>query len=239
MDTPRIALLNAGHAAVETRRNFERELDAELVEFNCPEGEFPSSFAFDGCVVTGSAASVYWDEPWIERLKQWVGEAVAAGLPFLGVCYGHQLLASVLGGEVEDMGEYELGYRTIHHDGENRLLDGIEEEFTAFTTHSDRVTQTPPGANVFARNDYGIQGFRTDRVFAVQFHPEYDLEMARTITKKKDLDEERIDAVLATITDENYRAASETKQLFDNFLAYVESVQTGRTTVESPTPQTD
>lgn len=233
MGQPRIALLNAAHAADETRQNFERELDAELVEFNCPDGEIPSSFAFDGCVVTGSEASVYWDEPWIGQLKQWVGEAVAAGLPFLGVCYGHQLLANVLGGQVEGMGEYELGYRTVHHDGHNRLLEGVDEDFTAFTTHSDRVREAPPGATVYARNDYGIQGFRKGRVFTVQFHPEYDTEMARTVTKGKDIEQETIDAVLADITDENYRAATEAKQVFDNFLAFVERVRTKRAAADS------
>jgi GMP synthase (glutamine-hydrolysing) len=225
MEKPRIALLNAAHAAADTSRNFRRELDADVVEFHCPSGEVPESFAFDGCVVTGSRASVYWDEPWIGRLKEWVGEAVAAGLPFLGVCYGHQLLANVLGGRVEDMGEYEIGYRTVHQDGDNRLLDGIDDDFTAFTTHSDRVTEAPPGATVFARNDYGIHGFRKGRVFAVQFHPEYDAETARTVTAGKDeqLDDERIEAVLEGITPANYRAACEAKQLFDNFLSFVES----------------
>mgnify|MGYP000344973365 FL=1 len=226
MDRLRIALLNAAHAAEDTRRNFEREIDADLVEFQCPEGELPASFEFDGCVVTGSSASVYWDEPWIGQLKEWVGEAVEAGLPFLGVCYGHQLLANVLGGQVEAMGEYEIGYRTIHRTEDTELLDGVDEEFTAFTTHSDRVRRAPPGATVFARNDYGIHGFRKGRVFAVQFHPEYDTTTAETVTEGKDLPEETITAVLEGITEENYQAACEAKQLFDNFLRFVEQVQT-------------
>jgi len=226
MDRLRIALLNAAHAAEDTRRNFEREIDADLVEFNCPDGEVPDSFAFDGCVVTGSSASVYWDEPWIGQLKAWVGEAVEAGLPFLGVCYGHQLLANVLGGQVEAMGEYEIGYRTIHQTDSTRLLDGVDEDFTAFTTHSDYVRKAPPGATVFARNDYGIHGFRKGRVFAVQFHPEYDTTTAEIVTEGKDLPEERIAAVLDGVTEENYRAACEAKQLFDNFLRFVERVQT-------------
>lgn len=227
MQRPRIALLNAAHEAVDTRRNFRRELEAEVVEFHCPSGELPDSFAFDGCVVTGSKASVYWDEPWIGRLKEWVGEAVEAGLPFLGVCYGHQLLANVLGGQVEPMGEYEIGYRTVHQNGENLLLDGIDEDFTVFTTHSDRVRKAPPGADVFARNDYGIHGFRKGRVFAVQFHPEYDVETARSVTEGKDdqLETATIDAVLEGITAEKYQAACEAKQLFDNFLSFVERVR--------------
>ncbi|MCQ4333823.1 type 1 glutamine amidotransferase [Natronomonas sp. F2-12] len=230
MERPRIALLNAAHGPESTSRNFRRELDADITEFHCPSGEFPEGFDYDGFVVTGSRASVYWDEEWIGRLKVWVGDAIEAGLPGLGVCYGHQLLADVLGGQVEAMGEYEIGYRTVEQDGENRLLEGIDAEMTVFTTHSDHVVDAPPGATVFAKNDYGIHGFRKGRVFAVQFHPEYDMETAESVTEGKDdrLSEERIEAVLEGIHAENYRAACEAKRLFDNFLTYVTEVRTGR-----------
>ncbi|WP_137289071.1 type 1 glutamine amidotransferase [Natronorubrum halophilum] len=222
-DQLRIALLNAAYERDTTRKNFERELEAELVEFHCPSDELPETFEFDACVVTGSSASVYWDEPWIGALKAWVGEAVEAGLPFLGVCYGHQLLADVLGGRVEDMDEYEIGYRSIEHDGANRLLTGIDDRFTAFTTHSDRVARAPPGATVFARNEYGIHGFQQGRVFAVQFHPEYDATTAERVTAGKDgeLEAARIRAVLEGIDAESYEAACEAKRLFDNFTEFV------------------
>ncbi|WP_436345493.1 type 1 glutamine amidotransferase [Natronorubrum sp. FCH18a] len=222
-DRLRIALLNAAHKRGTTQRNFERELDADLVEFHCPSGELPETFAFDACVVTGSSASVYWDEPWIGALKEWVGEAVTAGLPFLGVCYGHQLLADVLGGRVEAMGEYEIGYRAVEHDGANRLLTGIDDRFTVFTTHSDRVAEAPPGATVFARNEYGIHGFQRDRVFGVQFHPEYDATTAERVTagKEGELEDERIRAVLGGIDAETYEVACEAKRLFDNFTGFV------------------
>jgi GMP synthase (glutamine-hydrolysing) len=221
MSRLRIALLNAAHDGADTRRNFRRELDADLVEFHCPEGELPETFQFDACVVTGSRASVYWDEPWIGELKSYVGDAIDTGMPMLGVCYGHQLLADVLGGRVEDMGEYEIGYRTVEHDGENALLDGVDEDFTVFTTHSDHVTEAPPGAEVFAKNDYGIHGFRKDNVFTVQFHPEYDMATAESVASGKDIDDERLEQVLGGINADNYDAACEAKQLFENFTEFV------------------
>lgn len=221
--SPRIALLNAAHDGSDNRRNFRRELDADLVEYDVVERDLPESFAFDGCVLTGSRASVYWEEPWIADLREWVGEAVGRGVPFLGVCFGHQLLADALGGTVEAMDDYEIGYRTVTHDGESPLLDGVSEEFTAFTTHSDRVTELPPGAEQFAENDYGVHGFRAGDVFAVQFHPEYDPETAEMVTRSKDdhLSEERIEQVLDGVTEENHRAACEAKRLFENFTDYV------------------
>jgi GMP synthase (glutamine-hydrolysing) len=119
------------------------------------------------------------------------------------------------------MDEYEIGYRTVEHDGENPLLSGVDEEFTVFTTHSDHVAELPPGATQFAENDYGVHGFNKGDVFAVQFHPEYDTDTAEMVTSGKDLPEERIERVLDGINEENYSAACEAKQLFDNFTAYV------------------
>ena len=231
MERPRLALLNAAHDGADTRRNFRRELDADLVEFHCPSGDVPDTFAFDGCVVTGSRASVYWEdaEPWIADLKAWVGEAIDRGLPFLGVCFGHQLLADVLGGRVADMGEYEIGYRAVTHSGDSRLFDGVDASMTVFTTHSDRVVELPPGAELIAENDYGVHGFRAGRVFAVQFHPEYDTATAESVTRGKDLPEETIQRVLDGIHADNYSAACEAKQLFDNFTDYVLEVRTADT----------
>jgi GMP synthase (glutamine-hydrolysing) len=226
MTRPRIALLNAAHDGDHTRRNFRRELDADLVEYHCPSGEVPDTFGFDGCVVTGSRASVYWDEPWIDQVGEWVDAAIDRGLPCLGVCWGHQLLGDVLGGEVEGMDDYEIGYRTVEHDGQTPLMDGVDREFTVFTTHSDRVVAAPPDATVFAENDYGIHGFRQDHIFAVQFHPEYDMATAQKVTKGKDdqLSDERIQQVLDGITEDNYAAACEAKRLFENFTQYVRDV---------------
>jgi len=234
----RIALLNAAHDGAANRRNFRRELDADLVEYDVTERELPDTFAFDACLVTGSRASVYWDEPWIADLEAWVGEAIDRGLPFLGVCFGHQLLASALGGDVAPMDDYEIGYRTVEHDGETPLLSGVDESFTVFTTHSDAVVELPPDAELFAENDYGVHGFRRGDVFSVQFHPEYDTETAEEVTRGKDeLPDKRIQRVVDGITPENAAAACEAKQLFDNFTDYVR--ETERTAVDATATGSD
>jgi GMP synthase (glutamine-hydrolysing) len=236
MSRPRIALLNGAHEPENNRRNFRRELDADLVEYHLPDCDVPETFDVDAAVVTGSRASVYWDEDWIEPTKAWVREAINRDIPFLGVCYGHQLLADVLGGTVEPMDDYEIGYRTVEHSGDSLLFEGVDEEFTVFTTHSDRVTELPPGAERIAANDYGVHGFRKDHAFGVQFHPEYDTDTAEMVTRGKDeLPEERVQSVLAGVTPENFRAACEAKQVFDNFLAYVRDHRTA----DAPTAADD
>lgn len=231
---PRIALLDTSHTVETTRRNFRRELDAELEEFHCAAGNLPSDFEYDGMVITGSGASVYWEREWIHQLKHWVQGAIEMGLPTLGVCFGHQLLAEVTGGHVEDMGEYEIGYRTVEQTGRSDLFAGLPESMTVFTTHSDRVAALPPGGTALATNDYGLQAFRKGRVHGVQFHPEYDPETARMITggKEGQLSDERIQRVLDGIHADHYDDARRVKPLFDNFLTSVKELSTGRVIVE-------
>jgi GMP synthase (glutamine-hydrolysing) len=219
MRRPRVALLNAAHDPEDTTRNFRRELDADLVEFHAKSGELPESGCrdFDAVVVTGSRSSVYWDDDWIAPLVDYVADAHEAGVPVLGVCFGHQVLAEALGGTVEDMGAFELGYREVDRTGDDPVFAGVPETFTTFTTHGDAVTELPPGATLLAENDYGVHAFRVGDSVGVQFHPEYDNETAERIAREKDVDEARREDVLAGITPEAYDAACETKRLFENF----------------------
>ena len=224
MSQLRIAVLNAAHQDENTTRNFRRELDASLSEYDVTAGTVPDGYEFDAVVIIGSRSSVYWDDDWIDATKSWVAGAVDRDTPCLGVCWGHQLLADVLGGTVEDMGAYEVGYSEIERTTDSRLFDGIDETFTAFTSHSDEVSELPPGATPLAKNEYSNHGFRRDRVFGVQFHPEYDPKTARSLVHRKNLSDERLESVLAEITAENYRAACEAKLVFENFLEFVREV---------------
>jgi GMP synthase (glutamine-hydrolysing) len=223
MCRPRLVLLDASHGADHTRRNFRRELDADLVEFDVTAGDLPARFDYDGVVVTGSRASVYWDEPWIDALLDWVERAADHNLPVLGVCYGHQALATALGGRVEAMDDIEIGYRELTATTADPLFAGIDSPFVAFETHSDRVVELPPGGTVLAENDRCIQAFRHGDCWGVQFHPEYDRSSAETVTRGKDLPDARIKAVLDGIDADADAAACRTKRLFDNFVEHVRS----------------
>lgn len=217
MTRPRVALIDASHDDPHTPRNFRREVDANLVEFGAKDGELPADTAFDGVIVTGSRSSAYVEEAWIVTLCDVIESFVAADVPLLGVCFGHQALAHALGGTVESMGEYELGYREVRQVADDPLFESVPDRFLAFQTHSDTVTQLPDGATRLAENDRGLQAFRYGSAVGVQFHPEYDAETARDVTQRKDLPQDRIEAVLSGITEEDVARAATTKRLFDAF----------------------
>jgi GMP synthase (glutamine-hydrolysing) len=233
-----LALIDASLGTPHAKRNFPREVDASLTVYDANEGDMPpplgasprpsaSPPAFDGVIISGSQSSVYDDErAWIAELSRWVEGAIADGLPILGVCWGHQLLAQVLGGTVKG-GSYELGYVNILQEADDPIWNGIPTPFTAFASHSDHVVELPTGATLLASNETGVQAFRHEQVYAVQFHPEYDLQTAEAmINSKTTLSREERDAAHSTCTDENVAAAETAARLFDNFLDHVQQPST-------------
>ena len=224
------ALLDASLGTEHAKRNFERETDATLSVFEVNEGELPPPVTdsetpsgasgmpapFDAVIISGSQSSVYDDEDWIAELATWVRSAIAADLPLLGVCWGHQLLAELLGGRVEG-GDYELGYVEVEIVEDDPILDQIESPFTVFATHSDHVVEMPAEATVLAENDVGVQAFRHETIYACQFHPEYDLRTATAMIESKDRPMREIQRALDTCTTENVRKAQQAKRIFQNF----------------------
>jgi len=221
MERLQVAVLDASYNDGHVRRNFRREIGVETIEFDVTRGDLPKNFDFDAIVVTGSRASVYWEDEWIEELIEWLGESVKREIPHLGVCFGHQILAVVLGGKVESMEDFEIGYNEIQQVRENKLLEGIPETFVSFSTHGDAVTKIPPESLLIAENEYGIQGWNKGNIWTVQFHPEYDLKTIKDTTPKKEgplIPRTKIEKILAESTKVMHYKISETKRLFDNFI---------------------
>jgi GMP synthase (glutamine-hydrolysing) len=140
-----------------------------------------------GCaaILTGSHSMVTERAPWSEQAAEWLRRAVRGGVPVLGICYGHQLLAYAHGGRVADnpLGR-EFGTVQVTLDGAaatDELLGGLPARIPAHEGHTQSVLSLPPGAVRLAANDWDShQAFRLgDRAWGVQFHPEFDADIMR------------------------------------------------------------
>ncbi len=140
----------------------------------------PNPVEVAGAVVTGSHSMVTDREPWSEQTAEWLRLAVDAELPVLGICYGHQLLAHALGGEVDyhPVG-IELGTVTVELDAQavqgDALFHALPAQFGGQAAHRQHVRRLPPGAVRLAGNACEPhQAFRAGRqAWGVQFHPEF------------------------------------------------------------------
>ena len=150
------------------------------------EGEpLPAAEEFAGVLVTGSGAMVSDREDWSERSADWLRDAAHAGTPLFGICYGHQLIAHALGGQVDynprgrEMGTVPV--RAHATAGDDPLFAGLPAQFHAQTTHSQTVLAPPADAVVLAASDKDdCQAFRwREAVWGVQFHPEFSAGMMR------------------------------------------------------------
>ncbi|OPY91282.1 MAG: GMP synthase (glutamine-hydrolyzing) [Syntrophus sp. PtaU1.Bin208] len=153
----------------------------EVQVVDLPSGDpLPEVEACRGVVVTGSHAMVTDRLPWSMALEAWVPPLIEAGTPFLGICYGHQLLAQALGGTVGFHPEgKEIGTVDIHllpASSTDPLFCGLPSPFLVHTTHAQSVLSLPQDAVRLASNSFEANhAFRIGPcAWGIQFHPEYD-----------------------------------------------------------------
>jgi GMP synthase-like glutamine amidotransferase len=135
---------------------------------------------YDGLIFMGGPMSVNDDLPYLRCEEQYIREAVAKGVPVLGICLGSQLIAKALGAGVRRNRAKEIGWFELRFTpavAADPLFDGLEAE-TVFHWHGETF-DLPPGAELLAESERcRNQAFRIgDRVYGLQFHLEVTPEM--------------------------------------------------------------
>lgn len=153
--------------------------DVELVRAHRGEPVPDDVSGLSGLVVLGGQMGAYDDaaHPWLRPTKALLHAAVAAGVPTLGICLGHQLLAVSCGGTVRRAPQRQVGLVAIGLTDAGRgdpLLGALPPGAAAMHSNADLVVEPPQGSVVLARSAAGIQAMRLDSALGLQFHPEVD-----------------------------------------------------------------
>jgi GMP synthase-like glutamine amidotransferase len=147
----------------------------------------PDPASLDGVLITGSAAGVYEDHAWLAPLRDFIRRAYAANTPMLGICFGHQIMADALGGEVRKSEKgWGIGRHVYGVTQRPSFLGGNRSEFAVACSHQDQVITPPAEAEVFLSSDFTPHAglvYRNGRAISLQPHPEFEDDYALALTE--------------------------------------------------------
>lgn len=150
----------------------------EWVIYDVRQGQYPDTIdEVDAYLITGSKASAYDSELWIDQLKVFVRELHAAEKKLIGICFGHQLIAEALGGKTEQSEEgWSVGVQKtqVHTVAQAYGLDA--DAYQVIASHQDVVTSPAKGADILAsRPQCPVDAMGLgSHILSFQGHPEFD-----------------------------------------------------------------
>lgn len=162
------------------RRIREEKVFTEILPHHASIGDIKNN-ELEGIIISGGQFSVY-----DENAPKYTKEIFSLGVPVLGICYGQQSIANLLGGRVSPTENREYGATKITLENGSPLYEGISKrELNVWMSHADVVESLPRGFQVLARSQNGhVASMQGNNIYAVQFHPEVDhTEYGRKILK--------------------------------------------------------
>jgi GMP synthase-like glutamine amidotransferase len=192
------------------------------------DGVLPEPEQISALIVMGGAmgANDEHRHPFLSDLKHLIRSVVAAGIPYLGVCLGGQLLAAALGAKVISHRWEELGTLPVHltEQGKNdRLFKGIPQVFTSFQWHHDSFDIPDDGVLLASSGACRHQAFLVGTcAWGVQFHPEVTETIIRSWCAWDRSTEEKTDELTAAFCSQEKRYRNTARHLMGNFLSSCE-----------------
>jgi len=161
--------------------------------FHILEDDMPKDINMcDAWLITGSKFGVYEEHSWLPELMDFVRQVYAQGIPMIGICFGHQLLAQALGGKViKSEKGWSLGVSEYQMQKHYAWMEEATDSFSIQAYHQDQVVELPENTEVIARSDfcpYAALSFN-DKAISFQGHPEFDASYTKELlTNRRDLE---------------------------------------------------
>jgi len=153
------------------------------------DGELPDDLQeCDAWLITGSRHDAYSDLPWIQALRAWIRLAHDADVKLAGVCFGHQVIAQALGGEVvKSTKGWGLGVSVHPMLATGSWMQPGLDQIRILASHQDQVALLPPGATRLAGNDFcpNFMFLQGAHIVALQGHPEFSVEYNRALIERR------------------------------------------------------
>jgi len=163
-----------------------------------------------GVLITGSAAGVYDDFAWLDPLRDFIARSYGAGTPMVGICFGHQIIADALGGDVRKSEKgwglgrhtYDVAHRPAH-------MSTAPQALSVACSHQDQVIVPPPSARVVMGSTFTPNAglaYDNGRAISFQPHPEFADDYARALIdlRRGKAPDAVIDAAHASIAKESH-----------------------------------
>ncbi len=139
--------------------------------------ELPDAATCEAVLITGSPFGVYDDPPWIEPLRGFIRAAADAMVPMVGICFGHQIIADALGGDVRKSEKgWGVGRHTYEITQKPEWMGDAEATFALAVSHKDQVITPPPNVRTLAHSahtDHALLVYEDAPILTMQGHPEF------------------------------------------------------------------
>jgi len=176
---PDIAVIDFGTRYIASIVKILKDLDISFVVLSpTVKSSHLSSLKVKGIILSGSKSSVLnKNSPKMDKTL------FSLGVPILGICYGHQLLACLIGGKVrKNVKGKEVGFTEVKIKGKDVLFQGLNGKEKFWMRHEDVVTELPSSAKILASSRLSpIAAFKFGNIYGVQFHPEVKTKAGRIV----------------------------------------------------------
>ncbi|HEX5056279.1 MAG TPA: GMP synthase [Gammaproteobacteria bacterium] len=154
-----------------------------FASFQVMDSEYPSTVnACDAYLITGSRHSVYEDLAWVRRLQDYVVTLDSHSKKLIGICFGHQMVARALGGEVgRHPGGWGVGVLESSLVRSKSWMEPMRNSFSLIASHQDQVLRLPERAELLSGSAFCAHGSYQvgEHILCFQGHPEFTVDYAR------------------------------------------------------------